>query len=140
MATSAASTGPGESNSPAASTASAKDAVADNVSGAVDTGRARTGSLQAALADLFESSAQTIRSRAVSAGDRAGGAVGDGTAERLVQSGEATAAVLERGAMWLRENDLRDVEARLTHQIQDHPTRALLVAAGVGFLLGRRRG
>ena len=95
--------------------------------------------MQAGLADLLESSAQVIRSRGVSASEAAGSAVGDGAAERLAQSGEATAAVLERGALWLRENDLSDVEARVTSHLKKNPTQTLLIAAGIGFLLSRRR-
>jgi hypothetical protein len=113
--------------------------LTERVSGAVETVRAKTGNMQAGLADLLESSAQAIRSRGVSAADSAGSAVGDGAAERLAQSGEATADILERGAMWLRENDLSDVEERVTRQLEQHPARTLLVAAGIGFLLSRRR-
>jgi hypothetical protein len=116
-----------------------KERVTEGVSGAVDSVRARTGNMQAGLADLLESSAQAIRSRGVSAADSAGSAVGDGAAERLAQTGEATADILERGAMWLRDNDLSDLEERITGQLERHPARTLLVAAGIGFLLSRRR-
>lgn len=115
------------------------DHIGERSSGAAEALRAKSGNIQAGLADLLDSSAQTIRSRAISASEAAGGAVGDGAAERLAPSGEATAAVLERGAMWLRENDLSDVEARLTAELKQHPARTLLVAAGIGFLLSRRR-
>jgi hypothetical protein len=116
-----------------------KDRVTEGVSGAVETVRGKTGNMQAGLADLLESSARAIRSRGPSAADAAGGAVGDGAAERLAQTSEATADVLERGAMWLRENDLSDIEGRITGQLERHPARTLLVAAGIGFLLSRRR-
>ena len=118
---------------------SATDGTAERPAGAMETVRAKTGNMQAGLADLLDSSAQVIRSRGAAASEAAGGAVGDGAAERLAQSGDATAAVLERGAMWLRETDLSDVEARLTSQLKENPTRTLLVAAGIGFLLSRRR-
>ena len=129
----------GRSDATAGGTDDLKERVADSVADTVDTVRVKTGNLQAGLADLLDSSAQTIRSRGLAASDAAGGVAGDGAAERLAQSGEATAAVLERGAMWLRENDLSDVEARVTTQLKQHPTRTLLVAAGIGFLLSRRR-
>ena len=115
-----------------------KERLADSVAGTVETVRGKTGNMQAGLADLLDSSAQAIRTRAVAAADAAG-EPGDGAADRLAESGEATAAVLERGAMWLRENDLSDLEARLTTQLKEHPTRTLLMAAGIGFLLSRRR-
>ena len=118
---------------------SATGGTTERPAGAMETVRAKTGNMQAGLANLLDSSAQVIRSRGVAASEAAGGAVGDGAAERLAQSGEATAAVLERGAMWLRETDLSGVEARLTAQLKENPTRTLLVAAGIGLLLSRRR-
>jgi hypothetical protein len=87
------------------------------------------------VADWLDSSAQAIRSRGSSASD----GTGDAAAERLAQTGETAAALLERSAMWLRENDLSDVEARLKTQLEEHPARTLLLAAGVGFLVSRRR-
>ena len=121
------------------STPDVKERISEQVSDAVETVRAKTGNLQAGLADLLDSSAQVIRSRSGAATDSGDGASDGEAARRLMQSGDATAAVLERGAMWLRENDLSDVEARLTSQLESHPTRTLLVAAGIGFLLSRRR-
>jgi ElaB/YqjD/DUF883 family membrane-anchored ribosome-binding protein len=120
-------------------TSDLKDRVTDRLSEAVDSVRGQTGNLQAGLADLLDSSARVIRSRGAAASEASGGAVGDAAAERLAQSGDATAAVLERGAMWLRENDLSDIEERLTTHVREHPARTLLVAAGIGFLLSRRR-
>ena len=122
-----------------ASAADLQDRIREQASGAAETVRRTTGNMQAGLADLLDSSAQVIRSRGNAASDAADGAMGDGAAERLAASGEATAAVLERGAMWLRENDLSDLEERVTAQLREHPARTLLVAAGVGFLLSRRR-
>jgi ElaB/YqjD/DUF883 family membrane-anchored ribosome-binding protein len=116
-----------------------QDRISEKASRAADTIRGKTGNMQAELADLLESSARVIRSRGTAASESAGVVVGDAAAERLVQSGEATAEVLERSAMWLRENDLSDIEARVTTELQEHPARTLLVAAGIGFLLSRRR-
>lgn len=126
-------------NGSSAGSDTAKATVSSTISDAMETARAKTGNMQAGLADLLDSSAQVIRKRGAAASDAAGTAVGDGAAERLAQSGEATAAVLERGALWLRENDLSDVEARVTSHVKKNPTQTLLIAAGIGFLLSRRR-
>ena len=126
-------------NGSSAGSDTAKATVSSTISDAMETARVKTGNMQAGLADLLDSSAQVIRKRGAAASDAAGSAVGDGAAERLAQSGEATAAVLERGALWLRENDLSDVEARVTSHVKKNPTQTLLIAAGVGFLLSRRR-
>ena len=126
-------------NGSSAGPGSTKDTASSTLAEAMETVRAKTGNMQAGLADLLDSSAQVIRSRGVAASDAAGTTVGEEAAERLAQSGEATAAVLERGAMWLRENDLSDVEARVTSHLKKNPTQTLLIAAGIGFLLSRRR-
>jgi hypothetical protein len=146
MGASTASSGNGGSIPADGTVASAKatsgelqDKGSGKLADAVETVRGKSGNLQAGLANLLETSAKTIRQRGTSVSQAAGTTIGDGAAERLVRSGEATAAVLERSAMWLRENDLSDVEARLTHQIEYHPKRTLLLAAGLGFLLSRRR-
>jgi hypothetical protein len=141
MGSSAASTNDGDSASAGGTDATGTGTpdTAGEQPGIVETVRRKTGNLQAGLADLLDSSARSIRQRGATVGDAAGGAIGDAAAERLTQSGEAAASVLEHGAIWLRENDLSDVEARVKGQLEQHPTRTLLVAAGVGFLLSRRR-
>jgi glycosyltransferase A (GT-A) superfamily protein (DUF2064 family) len=144
MGASAASMGndEGGTSSATAGAAGAKGAagelqekVTEKVSDAVEVVRGKTGNMQATVADWLDSSAQALRSRGSSASE----GTGDAAAERLVQTGETAAALLERSAMWLRENDLSDVEARLKTQLEEHPARTLLLAAGVGFLVSRRR-
>jgi ElaB/YqjD/DUF883 family membrane-anchored ribosome-binding protein len=119
------------------------DSAREKRGGAAETVRATTGNLQAQLADVLDSSASAIRSRAAGA---TVGAQGDGTsaaaatvdAAPSADTGEAVAAMMERGAMWLRENDLSDLEDQLTHQLEHHPVRTLAIAAGIGFLISRR--
>jgi ElaB/YqjD/DUF883 family membrane-anchored ribosome-binding protein len=118
------------------------DAARDKLGGAAETVRAKTGNLQAQLADALDSSASAIRSRAAGATQSA---QGDGTsaaatvdAAPIADTGEAVASMMERGAMWLRENDLSDLEDQLTHQLEHHPVRTLAIAAGIGFLISRR--
>ena len=114
--------------------------------------RGKTGNLQARLADFLESTAEVVRRRAEDAkslttdasdvDDTAIGSALPTVAERLVpqvaERGEAAAVLLEQSAMWLRENDLSDIEARVTAQLEAHPVRTLAIAAAVGFLVSRR--
>jgi ElaB/YqjD/DUF883 family membrane-anchored ribosome-binding protein len=148
MGASAAATGNDEGGSSSATdgVAGAKAAagelqekVTEKVSDAVEVVRGKTGNMQATVADWLDSSAQAIRSRGSSAADAADGGAGDAAVQQLAQTRERAAALLERSAMWLRENDLSDVEARLKTQLEEHPARTLLLAAGVGFLVSRRR-
>jgi len=119
--------------------------VRERMAGAVDSTRARVGSLQAQLADAMDSSAHVLRERAasLSQADTAGRTTsGSGTvvdAPQFVEQGELVAGVLEGGATWLRENDLGEMEARLMQQLRTHPARTLGVAAALGFLIARRR-
>jgi hypothetical protein len=114
--------------------------------------RGKTGNLQARLADFLESSAEVVRRRAGEAKSlttgttdvdetttgRALSTVAERLAPQVAERGEAAAALLEQSAMWLRENDLSDIEARVTAQLEAHPVRTLAIAAAVGFLVSRR--
>jgi ElaB/YqjD/DUF883 family membrane-anchored ribosome-binding protein len=116
--------------------------LTDSVREKVETVRAKTGNLQAQLADALDSSASAIRHRAQGAtrdaqGDGRSVAATTGVAP-MADTGEAVASMMERSAMWLRENDLSDLENQLTHQLEKHPVRTLAVAAGIGFLISRR--
>ena len=69
-------------------------------------------------------------------------AVGVGTAEIAVGGVLAllgtlaffTGLVLLPGDQWLREGDLR---ATIETQVREHPGRTLLIALGVGYMLGK---
>lgn len=128
-----------------ASTAS--DAQNAHGSGA-DSARSRTGTLQAQLADALDSGANVLRQRAASlapaesgtatAGDASG--VVEQAIPRIAAQGELAATVMERGATWIRENDLSSLEGRVLGQLEQHPVRTLGIAAALGFLVaGRRR-
>ena len=67
-------------NGSSAGSDTAKATVSSTLSDAMETARAKTGNMQAGLADLLDSSAQVIRSRGAAAGDVTGTAVGDGAA------------------------------------------------------------
>lgn len=43
----------------------------------------------------------------------------------------------ERTAEWLRTADVASVKAELEQQVRTKPGRALLIALGVGYVLGR---
>lgn len=140
MGTSAASRDEGGSGPAAGGAADLQEKVGEKVSGALETVRGKTGNMQATLADLMDSSARVIRSRATAVPDTAAAEkLGDAASEQVMQAGATAADVLERGAMWLRENDLSDLEGRVTTHLKANPASSLLIAAGVGFLLSRRR-
>jgi ElaB/YqjD/DUF883 family membrane-anchored ribosome-binding protein len=100
------------------------------------------GNMQAQLADFLDNAAESLRkqSEGMTPSDsvpNAGGAL-SAVAPQIASSEAAVAGVLAGSASWLRENDLSDVEARITHQVQEHPIRTLAIAAALGFLLSRK--
>jgi ElaB/YqjD/DUF883 family membrane-anchored ribosome-binding protein len=44
---------------------------------------------------------------------------------------------METTAEWLRAANMASVQRRLEKQVKENPARALLIAAGIGYLLGR---
>ena len=95
--------------------------------------------LQATLADRLEQGAQKLRERNQSGTLAGAGAAGGtqslaGTNDKVTQMGDQLARGLDGTAQWLRDGDLKgDIE----NQIRTNPGRTLLIAAGLGYLLGK---
>jgi hypothetical protein len=53
-----------------------------------------------------------------------------GAANRVAGGMDATAD-------WLRQADLDGLRASVEQQVKEHPGRTLLIAAGLGYLLGK---
>lgn len=95
--------------------------------------------LQSTLADRLDAGAEKLRQRkqsATLAGATGvdGGSVGVASDERLTKVQDSVAQGMSKSADWLRNGDLRgDIEK----QVRENPGRTLLVALGVGYLLGK---
>ena len=92
---------------------------------------------QATLADKLEAGAQKLRQRQ-QPGELAAatdtGSVCVATDERLHNVRDSLAGGMQNTADWLRNGDLKaDIET----QVREHPGRTLLIALGVGYLLGK---
>jgi hypothetical protein len=113
----------------------AKDKLAD-VGSSVREG---TGNAKNKLADALESGADKLRQR----GSRGQLSGSTGTTEVTV-SGDGVSQVTDKvaGGMqatadWLRDADLDSMRAGVERQVKDHPGRTLLIAVGLGYLLGK---
>jgi ElaB/YqjD/DUF883 family membrane-anchored ribosome-binding protein len=140
-------TGDSASNGPDAMRAGTTDSgtaeLHDRHQQSQDTVAARLGQvkdkavqLKSSLADKLDTSADTIRQRSHSVPQLAP-AIGKADAavsEKVGRTGDALAARLEKTADWLRDGD---VGAAIERQVQEHPGRTLLIALGVGYLVGR---
>jgi ElaB/YqjD/DUF883 family membrane-anchored ribosome-binding protein len=117
---------------------SAQDKLADVGS----TVRDRAGNLKNSLADALDSGANKLRQRnsgsqANLAGSTTTGSVALETDGRMVQVSNKVAGGMESTADWLRDADLASLRTGIERQVKDHPGRTLLIAAGLGYLIGK---
>jgi hypothetical protein len=117
----------------------AGDKLADVGSGA----REKVGAAKDKLANALESGAERLRERTQGAGSGAAlaGATADGTTAvgdgRVAQVSDRVAGGMEATADWLRQADIDGLKAGIETQVKEHPGRTLLIALGLGYLVGR---
>ena len=110
-----------------------KEAVQDRLGNIKE----KASNLQATLADKLDAGAERLRQRAQSgtmAGATGTGSVGVATDERVAKASDSLATGLTKSADWLRNGDL---QADVERQVRENPGRTLLIAVGVGYLLGK---
>lgn len=121
---------------------SAQDKLADVGSSVRD----RAGHLKDSLADALDAGADKLRqrgaaARASSPGDLAGatdtGSVTLGGDNRTTQVTNKVAGGMAATADWIRDADLDGMKTSIERQVKEHPGRSLLIAVGVGYLLGK---
>lgn len=109
--------------------------VGEAVESAESTLSDRAMQLKTSLADKLESGAGAIRSRVA---DTSGldNAV-NATKEKVAGASDRVATGMEQSADWLRSADMTSIQRTLERHVKERPGRTLLIAAGVGYLLGR---
>lgn len=141
--TSASSTGASSASSDQGLTDRARNIAGSAQDRLADVGsnvRERAGHVKDSLADALESGADKLRQRGQSgqlAGSTGSSAVaieGDG---RMSQVSGRVAGGMQATADWLRDADLDNLRSGLERQVKEHPGRTLLIAVGVGYLLGK---
>src|SRR5688572_12165814 len=103
------------------------------------TAREKASELKSTLADKLEQGADKLRSRGGSSASFAG-AAGDGSVameNRADQLTSRLAGGMQGTAEWLREADLENMRVGIERQVRENPGRSLLVAVGLGYLLGK---
>ncbi|MDF2774530.1 MAG: hypothetical protein K0S86_4030 [Geminicoccaceae bacterium] len=100
----------------------------------------RARELQSTLADRLDAGAEKLRQRNQSAhlagatGTAATTDVDVASTERMTQMQDSVARGMHKSADWLRNGDLRgDIEK----QVRENPGRTLLIALGLGYVLGK---
>lgn len=105
--------------------------------------RDRAGNLKDSLADALETGADRLRARAgQSTGGGMAAATGSGSLAvendgRVAQVTDRVAGGMEATADWLRDADLDGLRTGIERQVKEHPGRTLLMAVGLGYLLGK---
>jgi ElaB/YqjD/DUF883 family membrane-anchored ribosome-binding protein len=106
--------------------------------------RDRAGQMKDTLADALESGADKLRARGGAqgsgntlAGATGGSSVAVGEDGQVAQLSNRVAGGMDATADWLREADLDGLRASVEQQVKEHPGRTLLIAAGLGYLLGK---
>jgi len=123
---------------------SALGTAGEKLSDAGSTVREKAGTLKTSLADALESGAERLRQQGAGGGQMAGAAATGGTAgmiadesNRLAGMSNQVAGGLQASADWLRDADLDGLKSGLERQVKEHHGRALAVAVGLGYLLGK---
>jgi len=102
----------------------------------------KASQLKVTLADKLEEGADKLRHKTASAaGEMQQSTSADGTTvqapQRIDKMGDAVATGMEKTANWLRTSDLDSMRTDIEHQVRTNPGRSLLVALGLGYVLGR---
>lgn len=104
------------------------------------TVREKTAGAKDSLADMLESGADRLRQRMGTgqmAGATADGSVSIGSDNRVSQISGKLASGMDATADWLRDADLDNMRSAVERQVREHPGRTLLIAAGLGYLIGK---
>jgi ElaB/YqjD/DUF883 family membrane-anchored ribosome-binding protein len=105
--------------------------------------RDRAGTMKDSLADALESGAERLRNRGGHSADQ--GTLAAATTAGSVSTGDGrvagvtdrVATGMDKTADWLRDADLDGLRTGIETQVKEHPGRTLLIAAGLGYLLGK---
>ena len=118
-------------------TEQAKEKLQDKLGQVKDKAR----DLQSSLADRLDAGADKLRQRnqnatlagATSTGT-SGGSAGLMSDERVANVQDSVARGMSKSADWLRNGDMK---ADIEKQVRENPGRTLLIALGLGYVLGK---
>ena len=113
------------------------DTLRDKANQLTDQFRERTTTLKATLADKLEAGAERIRQKSSRPGEVVGENVSAETKGNLQNVGQKVASGMENTADWIRNADIAAMRSGIENQVRTNPGRTLLIALGVGYVLGR---
>jgi ElaB/YqjD/DUF883 family membrane-anchored ribosome-binding protein len=110
------------------------------------TVRDRAGHVKDSLADALDAGADKLRQRGTAnamtepgalVGATSSGSMSIANDGKMSQVTNRVAGGMSATADWLRDADLDGMKTGIERQVKEHPGRTLLLAVGVGYLLGK---
>ena len=98
------------------------------------TTKEKAQNLKATLADKLEQGAEKLRHKASTTTVTE---VGAETEQKARKASDRVASGMENTADWLRNADVDSMKSGLENQVRTNPGRTLLVALGLGYVVGR---
>jgi ElaB/YqjD/DUF883 family membrane-anchored ribosome-binding protein len=116
----------------------ASERLADVGSGA----REKIGNARDKLAIALEAGADRLRQRSQTGSPVLAGATAEGSTAiqsdgKMAEVSDRVAGGMQTTADWLRDADIDGLKTGIENQVKEHPGRTLLIAAGLGYLIGR---
>lgn len=117
------------------------DTLADRAKSGLGTAKEKASNLKATLADKLEAGANRLRHQqggyASASVGTDGGSASVGTSGNLSQVNDRLATGLQGTADFIRSADIDSMKHGIEKQVKENPGRTLLIAAGLGYLLGK---
>jgi len=134
--------GMGFGSSGTTGTGSTAGTVQEKLADVGSTVRDKAGNMKDSLANALDSGADRLRQRAgsnapLAAATDGGSMAVEASSSRLAPVATKVAGGMEATAGWLRETDLDSLKTGVERQVKEHPGRTLLIAVGLGYLIGK---
>ena len=134
--------GAGASGYGSTSGSTGEQSLADKAKSGLGGAREKASELKATLADKLEAGAQKLRSQQQGGQFAGAGAYGESAnvgaeSGRMGQVNDKLAQGMQSTADFIRNADLDSVKSGIEKQVRENPGRTLLIAAGIGYLLGK---
>jgi hypothetical protein len=111
-----------------------KDTAKAKLNATKERASEKASNLKATLADKLEQGAEKLRNKASTTTVTE---VGADTEQKARKASNKVASGMESTAGWLRNADVDSMKSGLEGQVRSNPGRTLLVALGVGYVVGR---
>lgn len=119
-------------------THSATDTAREKLGHARERVSEKASDLKASLADKLEAGAHKLRERnQPDSATEFGTTAGTTQRSKVDRATDSLASGMESTANWVRNANVEDMKSGVERQVRENPGRALLVAVGVGYLLGK---